>query len=200
VTRVVIHSRQTLFEDRFRVLEAMLRYQRPGGEMSAVVRRVSVERGDAAAAVVFDPTARVALMTRQFRFPTYDNGPGWMLEVVAGEIEPGESPETAIRREILEEIGYDVLSLEHIVTFYPSPGGSSERVHLFGARVGSELRVKPAGGNLDEEEDIELMTFPLDGLDALLASGEIIDAKSIIGLHWLARRLRAPGDPDGTRQ
>jgi len=198
VKRVEIHSRQTLFEDRFRVVEALLRYQRPDGEMSAIVRRISFERRESAAAVVFDPTAWVTLITRQFRFPTYDNGPGWMLELVAGEVEPGETAEASIRREIFEEIGYDVPSVEHISTFYLSPGGSSERVHLFAARVGSGSRLEAPGGNLNEAEDIELLTLPLDGLDALLTSNRIIDAKTIIGLRWLADQLPLLGGSHGT--
>jgi ADP-ribose pyrophosphatase len=197
--RVEIQSRRTLFQDRFRVVEAMLRYQRPDGEMSDIVRRLSFERRESAAAVVFDPAARVTLITRQFRFPTYDNGPGWMLELVAGEVEPEETPEACIRREILEEIGRDVPSVEHISTFYLSPGGSSERVHLFAARVGSGSRLKPPGGNADEAEDIELVTLPLDGLNDLLTSSQIVDAKTIIGLRWLADQLPALGGSRGTR-
>jgi ADP-ribose diphosphatase len=182
---VDIRSVRIVFHDYFRIVEAWLKYQRTDGTSSELVRRLSFERGDSAAAVVFDGARARVLLTRQFRFPTLDKGPGWILELVAGTIEAGESPEECLRREILEELGYEVNVLDRIATFYASPGGSSEQIHLFYARVDSCAPAGSGGGNASEQEDIELVTVPLADVPRLLASGGVVDAKTIIGLSWL---------------
>lgn len=187
VEPVDVQSVRTIFDDYFRIVEAWLTHQRADGTSSEPMRRLSFERGDSAAAVVFDPTRACVLLTRQFRFPTLEKGPGWILELVAGSIEQDESPEDCIRREIMEEVGYEVAVLGPIATFYASPGGSSERIHLFHASVDSCVRPRAVGGNASEQEDIELVVVPLADVPGLLVSGEVVDAKTIIGLSWLVR-------------
>lgn len=182
-----LQSVRTVFDDHFRIVEARLTYQRTDGTSSEPRRWLSFERGDSAAAVVFDPSRECALLTRQFRFPTLGKGPGWILELVAGSIEEGESPEDCIRREILEEVGYEVTDIGRIATFYVSPGGSSERIHLFSAQVDSGVRAGAGGGLASEQEDVELVVVPFADLPGLLANGEVVDAKTIIGLSWLVR-------------
>ncbi|MGH3825351.1 MAG: NUDIX domain-containing protein [Pseudonocardiaceae bacterium] len=130
---------------------------------------------------------KVAVLARQFRFPTVAQGPGWVLELVAGTVEIDESPEQCIRREIVEEYGYETLTLRRLCTFYTSTGGSSERIHLFEAVIGAATRTGDAGGNGAEQEDIELVEIPLNEVSGLLASGKVVDAKTIIGLSWLVQ-------------
>ncbi len=187
VKPVDVQSIRTIFDDYFRIVEARLTYQRADGTTSEPRRWLSFERGDSAAAVVFDATRSCVILTRQFRYPTLEKGPGWLLEVVAGSIDEGESPEECIRREILEEVGYEVTALGQIATFYASPGGSSERIHLFHAQVDSRAPAGAGGGLASEQEDIEFVVVPLADVPRLLASGEVVDAKTIIGLSWLVR-------------
>lgn len=184
--RLNIRSIHTIFRDYFRIDEAWVSYELPDGEMSGVVRRLSFERGDSCAAVVVDEIAGKAIMVRQFRFPTVAQGPGWILELVAGTLEDGESPESCIRREIEEELGFEAISLSHLRTFYTSPGGSSERVHLFHAVVSAGSRVGPGCGVSEEQEDIEVVEIALTDVPMLLAGSDVLDAKTIIGLSWLA--------------
>lgn len=125
------------------------------------------------------------LLTRQFRYPTYENGPGWVVEAAAGVVEPGEDPADTMRRELGEEIGFEPQHLEPIANFYVSPGGSSERVFLFYAEVSEADRVGNGGGLADEGEDIEIVEFTLDELTERLHAGDIIDAKTLIGIQWL---------------
>jgi ADP-ribose pyrophosphatase len=129
-----------------------------------------------------------ALLVNQFKYPSYEKGPGWITEVVAGMIDKGETPEEAIRREIQEETGYRADSVEHISTFYVSPGGSSERIILYYATVSGVGRRSKSGGLASENEDIKLIELPLADAFDQLRRGEIADAKTIIALMWFEAR------------
>src|SRR5688572_10147660 len=135
--KVEIKSKRYLLDDFFKVEEVYLRYERYNGEMSEEVRRLNFERGDGVAAILFNRDSRRVILIEQFRYPTYEKGPGWVVEAIAGMLEEGEEPEEAMRRELPEEVGYQVDQLRHISTFYVSPGGSSERIFLYYAEVGN---------------------------------------------------------------
>jgi ADP-ribose pyrophosphatase len=100
-------------------------------------------------------------------------------------LEEGEDPEEAIRREILEEVGYHVAQLCPISTFFVSPGGSSERIFLYYAEVDNTAPVELGGGLAHESEDIQAVEFSLPELWGALDAGRIVDAKTMIGLMWL---------------
>lgn len=185
--KVEVKAVRTLFDDFFRIDQAELRYELADGRMSDFSRRLSFERGDSAAAVVVNESSAMAVLARQFRFPTLAKGPGWMLELVAGTVEAHESPEQCIHREIIEEYGYETLTIRWLCTFYTTPGGSSERIHLFQAVVAATTRTGDAGGNSSEQEDIELVEVPFSEVPELLAGGEVVDAKTLIGLNWLVQ-------------
>ncbi|MGY3519225.1 NUDIX domain-containing protein [Micromonospora sp. PTRAS2] len=175
----------------FTIRQARLRYRRFGADRSLSnkwskrITRVNADRGDSAAAVIVDTSRDEIVLVEQFRYPTLGHGSGWLVELVAGMVRADEEPESAIRREIREEIGYDVRALDPIATIYPSPGGSSERVTIFHGEVDDSLRVGEGGGRADEAEDIARRTVPLADLPALLDSGTIRDAKTLAGLLWL---------------
>jgi nudix-type nucleoside diphosphatase (YffH/AdpP family) len=187
--KVEIKSKRLIFNDFFKIQEAILRYLRFDGKMSEPVRRLVFERGDAVAAIIFNRDTQKVILINQFRYPTYEKGPGWMQEVVAGIIDPNETPEDALRREILEEIGYRIGDLTHIATFYVSPGGSSERIMLYYAEVGNTDKIAAGGGLASENEDIQIIEVALPELWSALDTSEIIDAKTIIGVMWLRRKM-----------
>lgn len=171
--------------------EATFTHERFDGAMSGETRRQIVERGDAAAAVLIKPEA--ITLVNQFRYPTHEKGPGWLLELVAGVVEPGEDAETAIRREITEETGYQAGALTPISTFYTSPGGMTERIILFAAAITDADKIAPGGGAADEGEDIQVIDIPHADIAEALTNGAIQDAKTIIGLQWwLLNRKQAP--------
>lgn len=187
--KVSIEQKRYIFEDVFKVEEARLRYEKFNGEMSDEVRRISLERGDSVTVIVFNQTTNKIILISQFRYPTYKNGHGWLIEAIAGIIDPDETPEEAARRETQEETGLSVSVLEHISTFYPSPGGSSERIHLYYSEVaGENAKYKNTGGLVSEGEDIKAIELTLEEALGKIKSGEIIDAKTIIGIYWLENR------------
>lgn len=186
---VKLHTRQRLLEDFFVVDAVEVSYEREDGSLSGPVRLLCLERGDAVAAVLVDPVARRAVLVRQFRYPTLGRHRGWIEELVAGMVDEGESPEQAVRREILEETGLAVDRLERLYDFYVSPGGSTERVHLFYAETDLETRHGPGGGVATESEDIEVLEIPFESLWPRLDAGEFHDAKTLVGLQWLRTKV-----------
>ena len=100
-------------------------------------------------------------------------------------LEQGESEEDCARRETLEETGYVVRSLDRIACVYSSPGGSSERMHIYYSEVSLADRTGKGGGLLVENEDIRLVSLPRVEAMAKLQAGQISDAKTLIALQWL---------------
>ena len=186
--KVEIHDRQRVFDGFFKIEQVKLKYERFDGSMSPLITRLNFERGDSVAAAVFNIDTQKVILVNQFKYPSYEKGPGWITELVAGMIDPGESSEEAIRREIREEIGYETTRVEHINTFYVSPGGSSERIVLFYAEVENSSSRGPGGGLASEAEDIRVIELTLPEVRQMLMSKAIEDAKSIIALTWLQGR------------
>lgn len=117
------------------------------------------------------------LLVRQYRLPVKQ----LLLELPAGGIDPGESVEEAVQRELREETGQRAGRLERLAAFYASPGYCDELMHLF---LATELEPSPLAA--DSDENIEVVRMPLAEALALVERGEICDAKTIIGL-WAAR-------------
>jgi nudix-type nucleoside diphosphatase (YffH/AdpP family) len=182
--KVDILRRRRVFDDIFKIDEAELRFERYNGEMSPPVRRLSFERGESVAAVVWRHDTDDLLFAEQFRYPTLERGPGWLLEIMAGVIDAGETPEAAVRREIDEELGYRIDRVEPVATFYVSPGGSSERIWLYFVDTTQASRASTGGGSPAENEDIRVVTMPRDAVRRALDEGRFTDAKTIIGLQW----------------
>lgn len=192
--RVDVRSRRRLLDDFFKVDEAELSFERFDGSMTPPVRRLVFERGDSVAAVVVDRDTEQLLLTEQFRFPTFEKGPGWMIELIAGMIDRGEKPEASIRREIEEELGYRTDRIEHVATFYVSPGGSSERIWVYYAEVRAAGRVSAGGGLPGEHEDIRVVSISPEEARTALKDGKIVDAKTIIGLQWFLAQSPSRAD------
>jgi nudix-type nucleoside diphosphatase (YffH/AdpP family) len=188
--KVLIEKKRHVLDDFFKVEEAHLQFEQFNGEMSSTVRRFSLERGNSVAVLAFNLHTDKLILISQFRYPTYKNGHGWTIEAIAGMIDPGESPEEAARREVGEETGLSVSALEHITTFYPSPGGSSELIYLYYSEVSGEpTNRNNTGGIISEGEDIISLEISLKDALGKIRSSEIMDAKTIIGIYWLENLL-----------
>jgi nudix-type nucleoside diphosphatase (YffH/AdpP family) len=168
----------------FKIDKAVLQYEKFDGEMSEEVTRLNFNRGDSAAILLYDEEKDSVILVKQFRYPAYVNDcPGWILEAVAGTIEEGRDAVSVARAELLEEAGYEVDDLELISRFYVSPGGTSERIHLY---LGlARRKVSSGGGLVSENEDIQVISMPLNEAMEMVETGEICDAKTIIALQWL---------------
>jgi nudix-type nucleoside diphosphatase (YffH/AdpP family) len=184
--RVEILSKRRVFQQAiFAIDEVRLRHELYSGGMSAELTRLNLDRGDSAAAILHDPERDVVIFTEQFRYPTLDNGHGWLLEAPAGMIAEAD-PMASLRREIQEEIGFDVEEVRWIGTFYVSPGGTSERIFLYYAAV-SPADKTGAGGGIGEE-DIRVVEIPFRDAIRMMTEGAIMDAKALIGLQWMLLR------------
>lgn len=193
--KVILHAKQRVFDGFFKIDEAEISYERFDGQMSGRLRRLCFERGDSVAAIIYNRDSRKALFVNQFKYPTYEKGPGWIMETVAGILEAGETPESALRREVLEETGYSAETIEAIATFYVSPGGSSERIMLYYVEVSGTGKIARGGGVQSEGEDIETVELSLEDLDRLVMTRSVQDAKTIVGIQWLLKRQQ-----DGMRR
>lgn len=187
--KVEIIKKTLVFDDFFKIEEIFLSHERFNGKMSPIMRRLNFERGDSVAALVINKDNRKIILIDQFRYPTYEKGPGWITEIVAGVLKKDEDPENAIRREIFEETGYNAKVIDYICTFYVSPGGSSERIFLYYAEVTNKDKVSEGGGVATEHEDIQVKEYSWSEIDRLLKTGKIIDAKTIIALMYFQKQI-----------
>ncbi len=190
---VEILGRERVYDGFFRVERLRLRHRLFAGGWSGTISRELFERGHAAAVLPYDPWRDAVVLIEQFRVGALDwpGGP-WLLEIVAGMIEPGETSADVVRREAEEEAGCRIDRLEPIHEYHVSPGGTSERIELFCGRVDSR-GVGGLHGLSDEDEDIRVTVHPFVDAFALLEAGRLPSATPIIALQWLERhraRLR----------
>ena len=147
-------------------------------------KREVYDRGNGAAILLYNSKQKTVILTRQFRLPTYlnENKSGMMIEVCAGLLDQ-DNPEQCIIRETEEETGYRISKVQNVMESYMSPGAVTEILHLFVGEYDKSMKVSDGGGVAHEEENIEVMEMSYDEAYAMIASGEIKDAKTIILLQ-----------------
>ncbi len=188
---VEIRSQRRLFDDFFKIDEVIVSHQQYDGTMGADQRRLVFERGDAVAVLLFNIDTRSVVLVEQFRVPVLigrrrddpATTDGWVTEVMAGMINPGEAAEEAAVREALEETGYRIEEPELICKFLSSPGCTSERIFLYFAKVSEAARSGKGGGLGDE--DVRVVQINAADLFDRLAKGQIDDPKLAIAACWL---------------
>src|SRR5262249_47999497 len=152
---------------------------------SETLNREVYDRAPVAAVLLFDPVRDAVVLVEQFRAGVYNaGGEPWLLEIVAGLTEPGESPADVARREAIEEANCTITAIERICHVYTSPGGTSESCTIFCGRVDS-TSAGGVHGLADEHEDIRVLVMPRAEAVAGVASGRMINAKTVIALLWL---------------
>ncbi len=154
------------------------------------IRREVEDHGHAAAVLAFDPVRRVALLVKQLRVPLVVAGePTNILEAIAGLVDD-EAPESAARREAVEEVGVALRAIEPVGAAWSMPGLSTERMHLFLGEFTPADRTGPGGGHADEHENIEMVEIPLRELAHMADDGTLTDMKTLVLVQTL--RLRRP--------
>ncbi len=180
--KVQILDRKTVYDGYFDLQEVTLRHATFAGGMSRAIKRLVLEIGEVAAGLLVDRQRRRVVLIEQFRLPATARDDGWLIEVVAGRVDPGETTEQAFRRETLEEAGYEVRDLHQIHRFYPAAGTLAEHMTLFCADLGPRVS---DGGGTDDDEDIRVLDWSYDEFFTALDNSVIVDAKTIIAGQWL---------------
>lgn len=183
--RVRIIAEEVLSRNWGVLKKTTLEYRRRDGSWQQQVRE-TYDHGPAAAVLLHCAERRSVILVRQFRFPLYAMGKDPMLlEVCAGLLD-GDTPEACARREAEEEAGVRIGTLRHAFDAEASPGSLLETVSCFVGSYDAAARISPGGGLAHEGEDIEVVEMELEAALALVDSGGITDAKTILLLQYLA--------------
>lgn len=183
--RVRIRSVELLSDDWAVLKKTTFDYRRNDGVWETQVRQ-TYERGDGAVILPYDNERGTILLVKQFRYPAYATGHKEpLIEACAGLLD-ADDPETCVRREAEEELGYRLRDVRHLYSPYMSPGSVTERLWFFVAEYRPSDRISDGGGHADEGEDIEVLEMTLDKAMGFVAEGGIIDAKTIMLVQHLA--------------
>lgn len=156
------------------------------GGWSPEIDREIMDRGHAVVVLPYDPARDEIVMLEQFRvgaIATSDTP--WLIELVAGMTEAGESEAAVARRELQEEAGLSCDRLTYAMNYLSSPGGLTERIYIYMARVDAS-KASEFGGVASENEDIRVHRVPRKQALTLLDQGHIDNAATVIALQWLA--------------
>lgn len=195
---VVVHDRRRPYSRYFTVEELEYSHRKFDGTQSDPVLRAVFMAADAVTVLPYDPVRDVVLLVEQVRAGPIarHDATAWILEPVAGRIEPGDSPETTARKEAAEEAGLDLRELHLIGDYYPSTGCFSEYIYSYIGIADLPDTAAGLGGVLAEGEDIRAHIMTRSELLARIDRNEIPDAPLLVSAWWLDRnlsRLRASG-------
>lgn len=176
----------TLLSDNWYTLRKyQFDYRGRSGEWNTQERE-AYDRGNGATILLYHPTRRTVILTRQFRLPTYVNGndDGLLIEACAGLLEEDNALE-CIKKETIEETGYHVDKVQKVCEAYMSPGSVTEILHFFVAEYDESLKQSAGGGVAEEQEEIEILELDFDRALKMIGTGEIRDGKTIMLLYHL---------------
>lgn len=182
---VEIIARETLYRGFFSLDLYRFRHRLFNGEMSGEVRREIFERGHAAVLLPYDPVRDEVVLIEQIRIAAWDSSKTpWLLELIAGMIEEGESVEDVARREAMEEAGLQVGRTKPLLSYLASPGGTSERLSVLVGEVDTTT-AEGIHGLVEENEDIRVHVVSREEAYQRVEEGVIDNAASVIALQWL---------------
>ena len=182
---VEIIAREPLYSGFFSMELYRFRHRLFNGEMSGEIKREIFERGHAAVLLPYDPVRDEVVLVEQVRIAAYDTSETpWLLEMVAGMIEEGESVEDVARREALEEAGLVVGRTKPVLSYLASPGGTTERSSIMVGEVDATT-AEGIHGLADENEDIRVHVVSRELAYQWVEEGKIDNAASVIALQWL---------------
>jgi nudix-type nucleoside diphosphatase (YffH/AdpP family) len=184
--RIRIKDVTVLSDDWYLLKKTTFDFRRSSGHWQTLSRE-TYDRGNGAVILLVNSRKQTLILTRQFRFPAFVNGlaDGMLLEACAGLLDSDNAEET-IRREVEEETGFRIGPPRKLFELYMSPGSVTEKLFFFIAEYDDAKRISLGGGDRAEGEDIEIVELTFDQAFAMIANGEILDAKTLILLQRLA--------------
>lgn len=181
-----IINKEILYSGFFRMEKYCLQHTLYAGGWSAAINRELFVRGSCVAVLLYDPERDKVVLIEQFRAGAIlQPDRAWLVEIVAGAIEEGETAIEVAYRESIEEAGCEIQELIVINEFYTTPGGASERITLFCGKIDS-TQVGGIHGLAHEDEDIWVRSVDFDEAYRMVESNEIESAIPIIAIQWLA--------------
>ena len=181
-----IINKEILYSGFFRMEKYCLQHTLYAGGWSAAINRELFVRGSCVAVLLYDPERDKIVLIEQFRAGAIlQPDRAWLVEIVAGAIEEGETAIEVAYRESIEEAGCEIQELIVINEFYTTPGGASERITLFCGKIDS-TKVGGIHGLDHEDEDIWVRSVDFDEAYRMVESNEIESAIPIIAIQWLA--------------
>lgn len=182
---VRISDSKILSDDWYTLKKYSFDLRRQNGEWQQQNREV-YDRGNGATILLYNRAKRTVILTRQFRFPVFVNGhDGYLIEAAAGLLD-NMDPENRIKAEAEEETGYRIDNVQKVFEAFMSPGSVTEKLYFYIAEYQADDKVSQGGGIEAEGEDIEVLELTLDDALASIASGRIVDAKTIMLLYHVA--------------
>ena len=186
--RVRVQDVTVLSKDWYVLKKTTFSFRRSDGTWQRQSRE-TYDRGNGATILLYDPSRRTVILTRQFRYPAFVNGhDDLLIEAPAGLLDNAE-PEARIRAETEEETGFRVRDVRQIFDAFMSPGSVTERLHFFVGQYEPGDRTSSGGGNEIEGEDIAVLEVGIDEALSMIGSGAIRDGKTIMLLQYAALHL-----------
>jgi len=186
--KVRILDQEVISDIHFPLKKVTFEQRRRDGNLQTLTREV-YDSASGAAVLLYDRAHRSVVLTRQFRIGARLAGrDGFLLEAAACMLDD-TAPDARVRAESLEETGYAPTRLEHAMTVFASPGNTTEQVHLFVGEIERGRKHAPGGGNVEEGEDIEVVELDFDDALAMIETGAIEDAKTVLLLLYLERNV-----------
>ncbi|NKD76362.1 NUDIX domain-containing protein [Haematospirillum sp. H1815] len=191
-SKVEILEKEPLLRAYSKVNRYHLRHELFSGKIGPVLVRDIIEHKHAIAVLLYDPQADAVVLIEQFRAPPHIAGikNPWLLEVVAGVIEEGETLEDVCLRECTEETGLQPKGLFHIQTWFTTPGICTETVSLWCGAVDS-TKAGGTHGLANEGEDIRVVVHPVASIRNMLLDSTISNGTTLIALQWLLLNYQA---------
>ena len=179
-----VTNKKNLYDGFFKMNEISLKYKKYDGSWSNEIKRELFGGAQVSAVLPFDPIKKKIVLIQQFRPGTISkNTNNYLNEIVAGIIDPGESPEIAAKRECLEETGYKIKKLTPIQGYFPAPGSSESFYHLFLGEVDIKNGKKIMGLD-NENEDILVESFKVNQVKKMMQEGKFINGLTLIAIQW----------------
>ncbi len=177
-------EKKICYQGFFKLTQIKLQHDLYAGGQSPVLTRELIDRGQAAAVLPYDPVRDELVLIEQFRIGATEDETGpWLIEIIAGYTEVGESAEDVVHREAYEEAGCKLSDVESMCRCYSSPGGSNEQVQIFFARTDC-TDIKGIHGLDEEGEDIKVHVVSSQQVFGWLDNGDIDSAMPIIAIQW----------------